>query len=550
MKHWKDVFLHTPDFEDVPAFAELTRLAKTPLDLTQEGVLSTSRIEKYCAAGASLQLLYGFQRVNDQVLDALRDLAAKRCAVEQMMAMQEGYPINWIENYASEQRACLHTAQRNLFSEVTSLNDAAHATAAAKKEHVKLQAFMKECDEGKRFTEMIFVGIGGSELGPKALYQALRFYWRKDRTVHFVTNVDPDDVAITLGSANLEKSLVVVISKSGTTLETATNEEFLRAEFLRRGLDPKDHFVAVTMPKTPMDDMKRYREVFYVGDYVGGRYSSTSMVGGVMLAFGVGYEPFVELLRGAADMDAIALQPDVLENLPLLFALLSIWNRNFLQLPTVACIPYSQLLGRFPAHLQQCDMESNGKHITRKGEECVWKTGPVVWGEVGTNAQHSFFQLLHQGTDIIPVEFIGFANPQGNLDFEFSRTTSHEKLVANMFAQAISLATGKHSENPNKRFYGNRPSTIILAKKLTPYVLGALLALYEHKVAFEGFIWGINSFDQEGVQLGKHVADQILAVTAARRAKQAIPEGAGVGVGGKLLEMMQGEGASDKRKGG
>ncbi|HXF29639.1 MAG TPA: glucose-6-phosphate isomerase, partial [Chlamydiales bacterium] len=200
-----------------------------------------------------------------------------------------------------------------------------------------------------------------------------------------------------------------------------------------------------------------------------------------------------------------------------LMALLGIWNHNFLGYPTVATIPYSQVLHRFPAHLQQCDMESNGKRIDRFGKPCAFETGPIVWGEPGTNAQHSFYQLLHQGTGVVPMELIGFLNQQDSLDFDWKGTTSQEKLLSNFFAQAIALAVGQKHENPNKVFPGNRPSLILMANKLTPYALGALLALYEHKIAFQGFIWGINSFDQEGVQLGKVLADKCLQLFEATR---------------------------------
>jgi glucose-6-phosphate isomerase len=269
-----------------------------------------------------------------------------------------------------------------------------------------------------------------------------------------------------------------------------------------------------------MDSKERYLECFYLWDYVGGRYSGTSMVGGLLLGFTAGCEAFLECCRGAHEMDKVALKSDIAQNLPLLGALIGIWNRNFLQYPTVAVIPYSRMLKRFPAHLQQCDMESNGKQIERKGSFVDFKTGPIVWGEPGTNAQHSFFQLLHQGTDVVPLEIIGFVEPQGGKDFEYKGTTSQEKLLANLFAQAIALAKGQKNENPNKFFPGNRPSAILMAKKLTPFSIGALLAYYEHKIAFQGFIWGINSFDQEGVQLGKKLADKVLGIFAARKAKE------------------------------
>lgn len=259
-----------------------------------------------------------------------------------------------------------------------------------------------------------------------------------------------------------------------------------------------------------MDDKKRYRESFYIWDWIGGRYSTTSMVGAVMLSFAFGFEVYWDLLKGANAMDKSALIPDINKNLPLLGALLSVWNRSFLHYPTLALIPYSQALSRYSAHIQQVEMESNGKHIDQMGRFVDFATGPVIWGEPGTNAQHSFYQLIHQGTDIIPLEFIGYKTSQNNQDNTFQGTSLQQKLLSNLFAQAIALAVGQKSENPNQQFSGNRPSHILLGKQLTPYTLGALLSYFENKVAFEGFVWGINSFDQEGVQLGKVLAKKLI----------------------------------------
>ena len=239
-----------------------------------------------------------------------------------------------------------------------------------------------------------------------------------------------------------------------------------------------------------------------------------------MLGFALGMKPLREILRGAHEMDQHVLHSDLRANLPLLSALLGIWNRNFLHLPTVAILPYAQALLRFPAHLQQLDMESNGKRIDKKGLAVNFSTGPVIWGEPGTNGQHSFYQLIHQGTDVVPMEFIGFKKSQYPNDLEVQHTTSHEKLLSNLFAQSIALATGQKNSNPNKVFMGNRPNRILLAERLDPYTIGALLSFYEHKVAYQGFIWNINSFDQEGVQLGKMLASKVLSVFSAKRQKE------------------------------
>jgi glucose-6-phosphate isomerase len=259
-----------------------------------------------------------------------------------------------------------------------------------------------------------------------------------------------------------------------------------------------------------MDNPQKYLRSFHMYDYIGGRYSATSMVGAVMLGFALGYEAFIEILRGANEMDRAAEEKDLKKNPALLLALLGIWNHNFLGHETVAVLPYSQALLRFPAHLQQCDMESNGKSVTRNGEKVPFSTGPIVWGEPGTNGQHAFYQLLHQGTAIVPAEFIGFRQSQHKFDLVIKGSTSQQKLVANMLAQALALAAGQKDENLNRFFAGNRPSSILLADKLTPYTMGALLALYEAKIVMQGFIWNINSFDQEGVQLGKVLANRLL----------------------------------------
>ncbi len=308
-----------------------------------------------------------------------------------------------------------------------------------------------------------------------------------------------------------------MVSKSGGTLETLTNEALVRAAFEKAGLEPKEHFLAVTGEKSPMDNPERYLRSFYMFDYIGGRYSATSMVGGVLLAFSLGYEAFIEILRGANDMDTAAEEKTLRKNPALLLALLGIWNHNFLGMPTLAVLPYSQALLRFPAHLQQCDMESNGKSITRTGEAAVSQTGPIVWGEPGTNGQHAFYQLIHQGTAVVPAEFIAFRHNQYEKDMTIKATTSQEKLLANVIAQAMALAGGQTNDNPNRRFAGNRPSTLLIADRLTPYSMGALLALYENKIAMQGFAWNINSFDQEGVQLGKVLANRLLDHFAGRR---------------------------------
>ena len=378
---------------------------------------------------------------------------------------------------------------------------------------------MAKIDKENKFTDLIQVAIGGSDLGPRAHYIALQHLLKKGRRVHFISNVDPDDAATILNSVDLKKTLVLIVSKSGSTLETLSNDELVRARFKAQGLKPEEHFVSITGEGSLLDNRKKFLECFYMWDWIGGRYSTTSMVGGVMLSFAFGFDIYWEFLKGVNSMDKAVLSKDMKNNLPLLGALLSVWNRNFLNYPTIALIPYSQALSRYSAHIQQVEMESNGKHIDQHGHRVNFETGPIIWGEPGTNGQHSFFQLIHQGTAIIPLEFIGFKESQWGQDNVLNGTTSQEKLLSNLFAQSLALATGQKSDNPNKEFDGNRPSHILLGSKLTPYALGALLGYFEHKVAFEGFVWGINSFDQEGVQLGKVLANKIIDRFAAKSGK-------------------------------
>lgn len=507
-------------FQQYPAAKKLNKLSQHPIDLTQ-GILTPERIEKMAISGLGFQLLYGTERVDGEVLKALFELAKESSAVEKMAAMQKGEVLNKIEGFESEDRSVLHTAMRDQFDHRQTAAAASNASEKAEKELKKLEKFLEKI-EGK-YTDLIQIGIGGSDLGPRALAIATQPFHRTGHRVHFLSNVDPDDANGVLSQVDLKKTLIVVVSKSGTTLETLTNEQFIRTRLTKMGLDPKDHFVAVTGEKSPMDDPVRYLASFYIWDFVGGRYSATSMVGGVSLGFALGFHGFKEILRGAHAMDQHALSAHPESNLPLLSALLGIWNRNFLKFPTVAIIPYSQALLRFPAHLQQLDMESNGKRIDKTGHVCDFHTGPVIWGEPGTNGQHSFYQLIHQGTDIVPLEFIGFEKSQYPNDLEIHHTTSQEKLLSNLFAQSIALAIGQKNANPNKVFPGNRPNRILLAQRLDPFTLGALLAYYEHKVAFQGFIWNINSFDQEGVQLGKVLANKMLTLFSAKRQRTAVP---------------------------
>lgn len=501
--------MHTDSlFSQLSTVQILKQLAENPLDLTKEGVLTPERVKHCCVEVDGFKLLYATERVTDEVMQALFHLAEERQVLQTMERMQAGEVLNFIEGYPSENRAVLHTAVRDFFASPQKAKPAQEAAEMARNEVEKLKTFLDSIDQA--FETLVIIGIGGSELGPKALYLALEAYKKNDRTVHFIGNIDPDDTVKIFKQINLSRTLVCVVSKSGTTLETTVNEAFARSLYEKNGLDPKHHFLAITGEGSPMDNPAQYRSVFYIWDWIGGRYSGSSIIGGLIISFACGFEHYWEFLRGAHTLDLNAQESDFSQNLPLMGALLSIWNHNFLNIETCAVIPYSQALWRFPAHLQQLEMESNGKQIDRKGEFVDYATGPIIWGEAGTNAQHSFYQLIHQGKVSICLEMIGFSHNQTGEDFRYEGTTSQEKLLANLFAQSLALAQGQPHSNPNKVFLGNRPSHILLGDKLTPFSLGALLAYYEHKVAFEGFIWNINSFDQEGVQLGKILSNRII----------------------------------------
>ncbi len=371
---------------------------------------------------------------------------------------------------------------------------------------------------GKPFDTVVQIGIGGSDLGPRALYLSLRGYAASEgRTpamrAQFISNVDPDDAAQVLEDIDCEKTLFILVSKSGTTQETLTNRELVFHHIEQAhipGLDPAAHMVAVTSRTSPLAQDSRVLDAFYIDDYIGGRYSSTSAVGTLVLSLAYGAELVLDILAGAHEADALALEQDITKNAALLDALIGVYLRSVRGYPTTAVLPYSQALSRFAAHLQQLDMESNGKSVNRFGETVPYPTGPVIFGEPGTNGQHSFYQLLHQGTDIIPLQFIGFRQSQYRRDLKTDGSTSQQKLQANLAAQITAFALGRSSEQPNKHFPGERPSSLIIGQQLTPRSLGALLAHFENKVMFQGFLWNLNSFDQEGVQLGKVLSQQLL----------------------------------------
>ena len=368
---------------------------------------------------------------------------------------------------------------------------------------------------GEKFTTVVQIGIGGSDLGPRAMYLALENWAKVNNTfkmkAEFISNVDPDDASAVLSNVDVAHAIFVLVSKSGTTLETLTNESFVKNALKNAGLDPSKHMIAVTSETSPLAKSDDYLAAFFMDDYIGGRFSSTSGVGGAVLSLTFGPEVFAQFLEGAAEEDKLAANENLLENPAMLDALIGVYERNVLGYPATAVLPYSQGLSRFPAHLQQLDMESNGKSVNRFGEPVNYVTGPIIFGEPGTNGQHSFYQLLHQGTDIVPLQFVGFKNNQMENDVIIEDSTSQQKLCANVVAQIVAFACGKADADRNKNFEGGRPSSIIIGEQLNPKSLGALLSHFENKVMYQGFVWNINSFDQEGVQLGKVLAKRVLA---------------------------------------
>mgnify|MGYP002509457333 CR=1 FL=1 len=505
------------NMDTLASFQELSKAEPVKLTEVMAGENGAERVKKYSVPMAEGMVYnYAAKQVDDQVLAGLEKLAREAQLAEKFEALYNGEVIN-----TGEKRLVLHHMTRG------QLGDAVVADGVDKRAFYtgvqqKIAEFADKVHGGKitnaageKFTTVVQIGIGGSDLGPRAIYIALENWARKHNTLkmeaRFISNVDPDDAAAVLGSIDVAHSLFILVSKSGTTLETLTNESFVKDALKNAGLDPSKHMVAVTSETSPLAGSDDYLAAFFMDDYIGGRYSSSSAVGGAVLSLAFGPEVFAQFLEGAAEEDRLAQNRDVLANPAMLDALIGVYERNVLGYQNTAVLPYSQALSRFPAHLQQLDMESNGKSVNRFGEPVSYSTGPVIFGEPGTNGQHSFYQLLHQGTDIVPLQFVGFKNSQMGRDVVIQDSTSQQKLCANVAAQIVAFACGKADEDRNRNFEGGRPSSIIIGEQLTPRALGALLSHFENKVMYQGFVWNINSFDQEGVQLGKVLAKKVLA---------------------------------------
>jgi glucose-6-phosphate isomerase len=466
-----------------------------------------------------LYLDYSKNRVNDETMSLLGALAHESNVAKRRDEMFAGERLN-----VSENRSVLHVALR-MPKSTTLVVDGVDVVSEVHQVLDRMSDFAERVRSGtwrghtgKRIKNVVNIGIGGSDLGPVMAYEALRHYSQRDLTFRFVSNVDATDFVEAVMDLEADETLFIVSSKTFGTLETITNATSARDWLVEKLGNEKaitKHFVAVS---TNAEKVAAFGidvdNMFGFWDWVGGRYSMDSAIGlSTMLA--IGPEHFSEMLAGFHAMDQHFLEAPFEENLPMLLGMLAVWNRNFLGLPTVGVMPYDQYLHRLPAYLQQLTMESNGKHVTLQGEGVTYETGPIYWGEPGTNGQHSFYQLIHQGTTPVPVDFIGFAhslNPLGE---------HHDILMSNVFAQAQALAFGKtedelRSEGADERaikhrvMQGNRPSNVLLADTLSPYFLGSLIALYEHSVFVQGTVWDIDSYDQWGVELGKQLSVSII----------------------------------------
>lgn len=505
------------------AYKKLLALAPQGKAFDFKKELNAERVQMYRVPMAGgLTYSYAAKAVNEATLQVLQELADEQELIEKYKLLLNGEVMN-----TGEKRKVLHHLLRGQLGTPV-LHEGKDLGQFYAGELKRFSEFAQKIHQEASFDTVVQIGIGGSDLGPRALYLALENWadrnGKRKMKAAFISNVDPDDASQVISQLNLKRTLFVLVSKSGITQETLANELFVKAKLRAAGLDPAKHLVAVTSETSPLAHNSDYLDSFYIDDFIGGRYSSTSAVGGVILSLAFGPETFAAILEGAHEADKSALEKDIKKNPALLDALIGLWERNALGYPSTAILPYSQALSRFPAHLQQLDMESNGKRVNRNGEPLNYATGPVVFGEPGTNGQHSFYQLLHQGTDIVPLQFIVFAESQRQDDVEVDGSTSQTKLKANLAAQIVAFAKGKDDQNKNKEFPGGRPSSLIYGKALTPQALGALLAHFENKVMFQGFAWNLNSFDQEGVQLGKVLTKQVLAGNSGDSALEAYAE--------------------------
>ena len=512
-----------------PAWQNLQKHYESAKDLTMRDLFAkdSQRADKFTLKFSSLYFDFSKNRITEETLKLLRTLAVDRNVPGMAKKMFSGEKIN-----ITEDRAVLHIALRNRSNTPIMVDgkdvmpDVNAVLAHMQKFSEAIRSGAWKGHTGKPITDFVNIGIGGSDLGPVMVTEALKPYRGKGPRAHFVSNVDGTHIAEVLNALSPETTLFIVASKTFTTQETLTNAHSARDWLLAAAKDEKavaKHFVALS---TNEKEVKKFgidpANMFEFWDWVGGRYSLWSAIG-LSIALSIGFDNFVELLEGAHEMDQHFLNTPPEQNLPMTLGLLGIWYNNFFGARTVAILPYDQYMHRFPAYFQQGDMESNGKGVTREGERVSTVTGPVIWGEPGTNGQHAFYQLIHQGTQLVPADFLAPMESQNPLG------EHHLILLSNFFAQTEALMRGKTADEvraeltkdgltgdklekliPHKVFTGNRPTNSILFPKLTPRTLGLLIALYEHKIFTQGIVWDINSFDQWGVELGKQLAKKIL----------------------------------------
>jgi len=508
---WKKLQLHFEQIKDV-----------TMKSLFQK---DNTRKEKFTLSFDEFTLNYSKNRITKKTLSHLLHLASESKLRDAIEKYFNGDKINETEN-----RAVLHTALRNQNDNEVKV-DGLDVMPEVKQTLLKIKSFSEAVINGsfrgysnKKITDIVNIGIGGSDLGPKMVVESLHFY-KNHLNTYFVSNIDGDHVSEILKNLNPETTLFIIVSKTFTTQETLTNAETIKKWFLKSATksDIKHNFVAVS---TNLSKVKEFgvaeENIFTMWNWVGGRYSLWSAVG-LSISLAIGFKNFNDFLKGAFEMDNHFRKTPFEKNIPVVLALLSIWYNNFFNTESEVVIPYTQYLEKLAPFLQQLSMESNGKSVDRNGNKINYQTGNIIWGNTGTNVQHAFMQLVHQGTKLIPVDFIGFEHSlYGNIDH-------HKKLMANFYAQAEALYAGKTEEEvhldmkfkgdsikinhllPFKVFEGNRPSNTILIKKLNPKNLGSLIAIYEHKTFVQGVIWNINSFDQFGVELGKELANKMIS---------------------------------------
>lgn len=477
------------------------------------------RVNNFSLDFDNLYVDYSKNKVTSETISLLTDLATEANVAKVRDQMFAGAKIN-----TSEDRSVLHTALRNIDNNPIVVNsknivDEINANFDKMRElSDNIRSGGIKSSDGTSIKNIVNIGIGGSDLGPAMATEALRFYSDRSLNYRFISNVDPSDFYEKTQGLIPSETLFIIVSKSFTTLETISNAETARAWLKDSGIiDASNQLIAVTSDQKAAESFGiKYDNIFNMWDFIGGRYSLMSAVG-LCLMIAIGSDNFDEMRRGAHAMDQHFLDTGFQSNAPVILGLIGIWNHNFIHYPTEAILPYSEYLKDLPAYLQQANMESNGKSVTKDGQAVNYDTGPVIWGQAGTNGQHAFHQLLHQGTTAVPVDFIGFKQPLHDTNDQ------HKKLLANMIAQSKALAFGNTSQKDlpaHKIMPGDRPSNTILFDKLNPYSLGQLIALYEHKIFVQGQIWGINSFDQFGVELGKTIASQFLEGASIHDQKQ------------------------------